>query len=651
MATYTQANRLVELTTPLGENVLLLQGFTGRESISQPFHFDLDLASTDVQVAFDRIVGQRVTLILYLDQERTTCRYINGFVSRFAQGESDERFTYYRAEIVPWLWFLTRTADCRIFQDKTVPEIIEQVFKDLGFTDFKNNLRGTYPKRVYCVQYRETAFNFVSRLMEQYGMFYFFEHEQDKHTLVLADRLSAHEPCPEQPKARYDYSGGAQLGDEDVITSWHMEQELQPGKYALSDYNFETPNTSLEVNVSSTVKVDSNSKYEVYDYPGEYLKKNEGDTLVKLRMEEEESGHKVVHGSSTCRAFVPGYRFDLTGHHRQDMNSAYVLTEVQHAASIGSDYVSASDAEENYSNSFICMPHKVPFRPPRVTPKPVVQGPQTAVIVGKKGEEIWTDKYGRVKVQFHWDRYGKDDENSSCWIRVSQNWAGKRWGGIFIPRLGQEVIVEFLEGDPDQPIITGRVYNAEQMPPYELPTNQTQSGIKSRSSKKGETVNFNELRFEDKKDSEEIYLHAEKDFNRVVENNDTLKVGFDKKDPGDQTIDIYNSRTETVHQGNETITIKKGNRDVQIDMGNDTLTIKMGNQTTKLNMGKSTTQAMQSIELKVGANSIKIDQTGITLKGIMIKIQGDAMTQVKAPMTQVNGDAMLQLKGGITMIG
>ena len=398
-----------------------------------------------------------------------------------------------------------------------------------------------------------------------------------------------------------------------------------------------------------------------------------------------------------------------------------------------------NDDSPAYTNTFQCIPAALPFRPERTVPRPRIDGTQTAVVVGNSGDEIFTDKYGRIKVQFPWDRQGQNNADSSCWIRVATPWAGTQWGIVHIPRVGQEVVVAFEEGDPDRPIVVGSVYNAQEMPPYTLPDNMTQSGYLGRSSKSGTSDNFNQLRFEDKKDSEEIYFHAEKDFNRVVENNDTLQVGFDKKDKGDQTIQIFNNqgitigaggsncddgsqvlsvwnsqnntigaggsnckdgsqtitvfnnqtltvgnsqasggsqtitiykdRTETVKTGNESVTIKQGNRivtvsqgndtheisqgnrAVTIDMGNDTLTIKMGNQTTKLNLGASSTEAMQSIELKVGQNSIKIDQTGITLQGMMVKVQGQVQTQVQGTMVQVSGDAMTQISGGITMIG
>lgn len=565
---YTQDNRLISIDTPLGKDILLLQGFTGREGISQLFNFSLDLLGESHSIPFNKLIGQKVTLTIRLADDSE--RYINGFISRFVQSGGDARFTYYRAEMVPWLWFLTRTTDCRIFQNMTVPDIITKIFKDVGFTDFKNRLEGPFEPRDYCVQYRESDFNFVSRLMEQYGIFYFFEHEEKTHTLVLANSPRAHQPCPGQPEARCDFSAGAML-EEDIIADWEMEQELRPGKYALADYNFETPSTSLAVNVASTINVGGNGKYEVYDYPGEYLKKAEGERLAKIRMEEEEAPHVVATGSGTCRAFTSGYRFDLVGHYSAQMDKCYVLTEVQHVASVGESYSGRhGDAEESYSNRFTCIPHDVPFRPARITPKPTVQGPQTAIVVGRSGEEIYTDKYGRVKVQFHWDREGKRDENSSCWIRVSHPWAGKGWGAVAIPRIGQEVIVDFLEGDPDQPIITGRVYNAEQMPPYGLPGGQVISGLKSNSTKGG--GGYNEFILDDTKGNELIRVHGQYDMDTTIEhdlrehvlhdrsrdvtNNETFTIGNDQSETigGNQTLSVAKNRMRTVTQ-NEIVTV------------------------------------------------------------------------------------------------
>ncbi len=614
------------------------------------------MSSDNQDIAAKDIVGKNVTWQVQVKDAKP--RSFNGFVSQFVGGGVTIRHTRsYSATLVPWLWFLTRTANCKIFQKKSVPDIVTSIFDDLGFSDYALELKGAHPKRDFCVQYRETAFNFVSRLMEDEGIFYFFRHEEGKHTLVLADQIASYKDLPANP-----IEPGA------TIESLDHRFEYRPGKWTRTDYNFETPSTNLLTTTNTVVSLSNIGKFEMFDYPGDYMAKADGLTGTKLRMEEEEVAYDVLTANSACATFTPGGKFKLTEPDvKSEDGKSYVVVSIEHTA-VDVDFT-ASERPSEYKNVFHCIPASVNFRPGRHTPKPLIVGVQTAVVVGPTGEEIYTDKYGRVKVQFFWDRLGKKDENSSCWIRVAENWAGKNWGIVFNPRIGQEVVVEFLEGDPDRPIITGRVYNAEQMPPYDLPANQTQSTIKTRSSKGGGTDNFNELRFEDKKGSEEVYLHAEKDFNRVVENNDTLKVGSSKADDGSQIIEIYKDRTETVKTGDEKVTIeqgdrtievtqgndshqiKQGNREVVIEMGNDSLEIKMGNQTTKLDLGMSQTEAMQSIELKVGQSSLKLDQTGVTIQGMMISIEGQVQTQIKGLMTQVNGDAMLTLKGGITMIG
>lgn len=515
---YSQEGRLIAIDTPLGTDTLLLQSIGGHEGISRLFEFDLDLISENNSISFTDIVGKNITLSL--EQYDGSIRYLNGCVSRFAQSGQDSRFTHYSAEVVPWLWFLTRNADCKIFQQKTVPEIITGIFDALSLKDYQNKLQGTYSPLDYCVQYRETHFNFISRLMEQFGIFYFFEHQQGKHTLILGDSNSV---FPVFGNAKCQLTGGA-VDEEDLIRSWNLQQELRTGKYTLTDYNFTTPSTSLLASEPTVDTVGPNSSYEIYDYPGDYLTVGDGDTFSKLRMQEEESSHLVVSGAGDIRGFGSGMQFTLQGHYRSDQNATFVLTKIQHTASVGNSYY-GGDTETHYSNHFTCIPLAVPFRPPRITPKPMIQGLQPAVVVGKSGEEIWVDQYGRVKVQFFWDRVGEKDENSSCWVRVSQAWAGQGWGAMWIPRIGQEVIVEFLEGDPDRPLITGRVYNASLMPPYTLPDNGTRSTFMSRSSKGGGTANYNELRFEDKMGSEQIFMNAEKDMDWRVEHDSREFVG------------------------------------------------------------------------------------------------------------------------------
>jgi len=622
---YTQDNRIIAIDTPLGKDVLLLHGFAAQEAISRLFRISAELFSENATIDFTKIIGQQVTVSLQLPDGSK--RYFNGHVSRFAQTGADARFTHYHAEIVPWLWFLTRRADCRIFQNMTIPDIVAKVFKDRGFGDFRNSLQGNFEQREYCVQYRETDFNFISRLMEQYGIFYFFEHEQNKHTLVMGNKPSVHKPCPVQSKARVDFAGGVYLKDEDLIGAWNLEQELRPGKYALTDYNFETPTTSLMANENTMYKVGGNDKYEVFDYPGEYTKKDEGESRTQIRMQEEETIHLIGVGSGSCRSFASGYRFDLSGHARSDQNQTYLLTEIQHSATVGSSYMGAgAHSDEHYSNHFRCIPYSVPYRPQRHTPRPFVQGPQTAVVTGKSGEEIWTDKYGRVKVQFFWDREGKKDENSSCWVRVSQPWAGKNWGAINIPRMGQEVIVEFLEGDPDRPLITGRVYNDEQMPPYKLADNQTRTTFLTRSTKGGGSSNFNELRFEDKKGDEQIFMNAERDMDWRVEHDSREFVGNDRSliVKGDQK-----EKVEGDKHGNFSKNLnEKVGQNMSLDIGQSL------NEKTGM---KFAHEAGQEIHLKAGMNVVIEAGLELTIKasGGFINI-GPAGVAIQGTMVLIN---------------
>jgi type VI secretion system secreted protein VgrG len=586
MAVYTQDTRLIGIETPLGKDLLLLRGFSGQESISQLSTFELDLLSKDPEIKFEDIIGKRVTLRVTLSEDKN--RYFNGFISRFVQTGAQTGMPNYRATMVPWLWFLTKTTDCRIFQNKTIPDIIQQICKEYGFTDIKTKLQATYEPRDYCVQYRETDYNFVARLMEQYGIFYFFEHEKEKHTLVLADNSDAHQPCPEQPKAKWNPQGSKNL-TEDVVTTLEVEKIFRPGKYALTDYNFETPSTSLLSEIDTTIAVGGNAKYEVYDYPGEYEKKAQGKTLVKVRMEEQEVKHLHVTGTSSCRAFATGYRFDFEDYSRADLNQAYVLTAISHTGTVGDTYTSGKtgDGTEAYRNAFTCIPHSVPFRPPQITPKPIIQGPQTAVIVGPGGEEIYVDKYGRVKAQFHWDREGKFDEHSSCWMRVSQVHAGKSFGGIDTPRIGEEVIMSFLEGDPDRPLIVGRVYNSKNMPPNGLPGAGMISGLKSNSTPGGGGNNC--IMLDDTKGNELYNMNAQynctehvgNDRTTTIDHDETLSVGNNrtKKVKVDQSEDIGSNKkihvgathTETI-DSDKTMTIG-GNHSETIS-GNETITVK-----------------------------------------------------------------------------
>ncbi len=705
----TQTGRPFRVTTSLELDKLLFYRLTAHEQLGRPFEIQLELLSADAEIPLQAVLAQ--PLDIYLEPPEESHRHFHGYVTQFRLAGMRGRLARYEATVRPWLWFLTRTADCKIFQAMTVPDIVQAVFRDVGFTDFESKLTGTYRTWDYCVQYRETDFAFVSRLLEQEGIYYYFRHEEGKHTLVLSDGVGAHEAAPDCAEVPYYPPQERARRTRDHVYEWSVFQAVQSGSVSLNDFDFEKPKANLKVvKQASPSRSHPQSSHEVYDYPGEYLLAADGGNYATARIEERQWQYEQVQGRGNALGLAVGALFSLTGYDfREDQNREYLIVETTHQAQ-AADYESGETTapETPAECQLTAIPSSQPYRSPRVTPLPTISGPQTAIVVGPDGEEIWTDQYGRVKVQFHWDRYGASNENSSCWVRVSQLWAGKQWGGIHIPRIGQEVIVEFLEGDPDRPIITGRVYNADNMPPYELPANQTQSGIKSRTSKEGTAENFNELRFEDLKDSEEIYFHAEKDFNRVVENNDTLKVGFEKKDKGDQTIEIHNNqklvvgnsesddgsqtieiwknrtttiaegnetltikkgdrtetietghdtltiktgnRTETIETGNDTLTIKTGDRTETIETGSDTLTIKTGDRTVTITAGKSFTEAGTSIELKVGQSSIKLEPAKITIKSAEIAIEGQAKLNAKSPLTEVAGSGALTLKGGVIMI-
>jgi type VI secretion system secreted protein VgrG len=544
----TQSDRVFALKTPLGTDELLLRQMSGVEAMSQPFQWDFDLLSRQGELNADDILGQTVSLAFKLPNGEQ--RFFHGYVTDFSQGGWVQRFHEYRATVRPWFWLLTRTADCRIFQEKTVPQIFEEVVKQYGFTHYELRLHGSYEPWEYCVQYRETDFNFLSRLLEQEGIYYFFEHEENKHTMVLADDPSAHTTRKDYETVPY-YAPAtpATQRERDHLNYWSYTKRVQPGNFATTDFDFEKPRNSL-AGTASIAREHAQAHFEIFDYPAELSKLDGGQSSLtaKIRIQELQAPYMTARGSGDAAGLATGLRFKLDKYPRKNLNVEYLITHATYELSSDAYETSEGEAEEEFAVSIEVTDAKAPYRPPRQTPKPVVQGAQTAIVVGKSGEEIYTDKYGRIKVQFHWDRYGKRDENSSCWIRVAQIWAGKNWGGIHIPRLGQEVIVSFLEGDPDQPLVTGCVYDGDCMPPYGLPANATQSGIKSRSSKGGSEANFNEFRFEDKKGSEQVYLHAEKNQDIVVENDETQSIGHD------ETITVGNDRTEKVGN-NEDITI------------------------------------------------------------------------------------------------
>ncbi|HEU4456417.1 MAG TPA: type VI secretion system tip protein TssI/VgrG [Longimicrobium sp.] len=636
---YTQTGRPMRVETALGADVLLLAGLSGLEGVSRPFSFRLDLVSEDDAVSAAGLLRTpaAVTLLLPTGDERT----IHGLVRRFVQEGRREELTSYQAEIVPWLWFLSLSRESRIYQELSVPEIVEQVFRGLGHADFELRCTRPYPKREFCVQYRETHLDFVSRLMEEEGIFYFFEHSPDRHLLVLADDNGAVKPCPGGAGARM---APQEADGEDVVGTMHWEEQACVGKVVLRDYDFLQPSLKLEGSIAA------GEPEELYDYPGEFTAPDEGERYARLRLEEAGALRQVARGQSTCRVFQSGFRFDLSDHFRASANQAYTLLQVQHVASAG-DYRAGGTGPMEYRNHFVAIPHSVAFRPPRATPHPVVQGSQTALVVGPAGEEVWVDRHGRIKVQFYWDREGKKDENSSCWVRVSQPWAGKGYGSVQIPRIGNEVVVEFLEGDPDRPIVTGCVYNAEQTPPFELPAAGIQMGMKSRSSKGG--GGYNEITLTDTKGTELITIHAQYDMGTVVEHDKTLSVGNDESISigANETLSVEKNRSESIGAddslsvgGSRSVTVDK---DESLDVtGNRSVTV--GKDESIDVTGKRTTTITRDDELSVGEKrSAQVGKDDVLQVGKKLVIDaGDEIT-IKT------GDASIVMKkdGTITIKG
>jgi len=650
MPDYTQANRPLAVVTPLGEDVLLLVGLNGHEAISQLFSFQLDLLAEDrSKVKFDKLLGRPIGVRLLLPEDKE--RYFNGICRWVSQGARDDTFTSYRMEIVPQFWFLTKTARSRIFQHLSVPDILKKVFEGLDVT---LEIQGTFHPRDFCVQYRETDFNFASRLMEEEGIFYFFKHTAGGHTMVVANSPDSH-PDLENPSSIIyeELSGGVR--EEERITAWEKKQELRSGKYTLWDHCFEKPHEKLEGQiaildsltvgtVNHKLKLQTNEPLEIYDYPGAYAQRFDGvdkgggdqaselgkihtadsERTTKIRMEQETLPGLVIEGSSNCRHFVSGYKFELNRHF--DANGEYVLTGISHSARMTGAGYRSDDGEFSYQNSFSCIPFDVsfPFTPPQMTPKPTVQGSQTAIVVGPPGEEIFVDKYGRVKVQFHWDRESTADADSSCWIRVGQNMAGIRWGAAFWPRIGHEVVVDFLEGDPDQPIIIGSVYNASEMPPYKLPDEKTKTVIfKSNSSKGG--GGFNEFRVEDKKGKEQIFINAERnkdiriknDRYETVCNNSHFIVTKDQLEQvgGDKHFQVKGDHNEKVG-GTASLTV---GQNMQVKVGQN-YALDAGTEIHLKSGVNLVIETGTSLTLKVGGNFININPGGIFIKGTMVMI-------------------------------
>lgn len=621
--------RPLDVETPLGPGAFLLIEFTGQEHLSRLSEFQLRLKCKQPDISADKMLGQNVTARVELHQGKA--RYFNGYITRWGgvteqrdsiQGAKETKAYVYQAIVHPWLWFLTRQSNSRIFQNKTVLQIVEEVFHSYGgLASFKSKASGSFPVHEFCCQYRETDFNFVSRLLEQAGIYYFVEHENGKHAVTLVNASSAHHPYPGYDEVRFDREDRG--NEQEILATWSGHREIQPGRYTLDDYDPLKPRANLQSFAEKTAK-HPYATFEFFDWPAEYVKPADGDFYARVRIDELHAQYETFSGSGNVRGLQPGCQFKLARHPVETYNDKHLIVGASYH-STGNAETSGSSAGFDFHCSIQAIPFRQQYRPPRLTPKPVVQGPQTAGVVGPSGEEIYTDEHGRIKVQFHWDRYGKADQNSSCWIRVAQAWAGNAYGAFALPRLGQEVVVEFLEGDPDRPLVTGSVYNGDNKTPYKMPGEKTRWGLKSRSSKGGGASNFNELRFEDKKGSEEVYLHAEKD----------------------QTLYTKNKRTEFV-AGESHLHIKKGvfeklEADFHHDVKGDEM-VKLGGgfhlkvaddwqgkigskfavdagQEVHIKAGMTLVlEAGTKLSLKVGGNFIDINPGGVFIKGTMVMV-------------------------------
>lgn len=672
------------LKSDLGDK-LLPASLSGGEQLGKLFSYQLKLLSKDSEVKLLPLLGSSMTVAFESDGYK---RHFNGMVSEISQtgfeSYKEERYAEYAVTLVPKAWLLLHKVDCRIYLKMSVPDIVKTVLSEIGYGDVKLSLSGNYSPREYCVQYREDYFNFISRLMEQEGIYYFFQHTDGVHSMVLADSMGAHattggyEELPYRPQ-----SADSRAALEVAITDFSSARSVQTTKYSLTDYDPLKPKTSL-LGAESISNADDNHSVpglESFDFPGDHETSDAGKHYAQVRLEAINVPQSQCSGSSNAPGLLTGALFKLTKFPRAELNQEYLVTgstvHIENAA-----LTSGQQGGELFFCNFSAIRSRQPFRTMPTAVKPMIVGLQTAVVAGSdKAEDIAVDKYGRIQVTFHWNKPDKKNAHISCPVRVASSWAGKNWGAVHIPRVGQEVVISFLEGDPDRPLVIGSVYNADNMPPYALPDNKTQSGIKSRSHEGGAAADFNEIRFEDKKGSEELFLHAQKDMREEVENDHFVAIDHD------ETITIKNDQVENIKHDRK-LTVDNDDTEVikhdrKVTVSNDDKLDVSQNGTTTIGQ-KFKLSAGSEIELVTGASSIVMKSSGdIEIKGVNIKITGNAtvavkanatmdltsgapmkvhsdstaelsssgMTTVKGTMLMLKGEAMAQMSAGIIMIG
>ncbi|WP_404309732.1 type VI secretion system Vgr family protein [Neorhodopirellula lusitana] len=643
--TLTQANRLIAVSTPLDDDALVLTGATWSEQLGRPFEGTLEMVSTQGDIDPLDLLKQPVSVRVGKSDDSPV--YLSGYVTRFGQTGTNEGFYQYQLTLSPWMSLLRHVGGSQVFQQQTVVDIAKAVIESRGFTgELEDRLTQTYRQRAYCVQYGESDYQFLSRLFEEEGIYYFFEHTSEQHTMVLCDDVSAH-----QASDAFDslpYHATELPGTETCLSQWAYQREFNTASYILRDYDFQKPRTDMTVRQNAS---DTASDWQWYEFPGRFFETDDGQHYARVLNEAATSSQHMATVNVSSPAVTTGNLLTMTSHPTDDLNQEYLVAGRHLWLTTGDVGAGGGGATLRMNSQLQVLPSSIPFRAGFATTRPVMPGPQIATVVGPDGEEIWTDSYGRIKVQFAWDLIGTGDDSSSCWIRVTQPWTGKGWGAVSIPRVGEEVIVGFLDGDVDRPIVTGRVFNADRMPPEALADGQAKTVFRTRSTKEGDVNCFHELTFDDTKDAEQIYLHSERDFVRVVENDDSLQVGFDKQDSGDQTIEIYNDQNVQVGvgsgEGSQTTEIGQ-DRTTTIDAGDDTLTIKQGDQNVTAQSGAITIEAATSIKLKCGQSTIELTPSGINIQSTEIAITGDAKVSVAAPEIDGTADAAMTLKGNAT---
>jgi type VI secretion system secreted protein VgrG len=707
MAAWVRDNAMMSMTSPLGPDALIPTKVVAEEAISEPFRVDVTAVSQVGIFDPDKLLNMAVCLTLQdtSGTSATPVRYFHGIVQQvrpegIVRGATAiDEFQLYALTVVPRLWFLGQTQDCRVYQDKSAEDILSAMFTDAGLTDV--SFAVTAPaSRPYTVQFNESDFAFAHRLMEQEGWFYYFEHTSAKHTLTITDKSSTFQNIP---NATLHFA--VNQTDLGGIMEWKPPVRTVTGSFAHSDYDPENPGTKLYNQQNTILKAAGSAARDVYHWPALTPTSSVVEGRAKFSMEAAEAATSLYNGTSHFGALVPGAKFTLTNTPAGPDDGSFALRSVHHEIE-DTSWIS-NEGSVSYRNRFEAFKATLQWRQPFVTPRPRMEGVHSAVVMGpqttgndskgsggtattdikmQSGEEIYTDNLARVKVRFYWDWRAEASGGASIWARVVQPWAGNGWGTQFIPRVGTEVAVAFVDGDPDRPIVIGGLYNGVSAPIYSK-SDATKSGIRTRSSLKGDTSKFNELTFDDKADSELIFIHAQKDLTTEVEHDESLtvdncRVVLVKVDEtitvkGKQTITVTKDHTfevtqgnykATIDQGNSTFTVSTGNHDAKISTGNASYTVSTGNHSSKIStgnydlqvslgnitvkagVGSISMEALQSITLKVGQNTLTIDQTGVTIKGMMTSVQAQTQAELKGLMTSVGGSAMLTLKGGITMI-